>query len=86
MTPSGPACLSCAAQQEAKACKTACLTTEITDGFTVLRAPNGQGNTHRLYESFTLALAHKYGNLTVSPLAVRAHRTYMHTSLLSESL
>ena len=39
-----------------KTAKTASVTTEICHGFVLLCTPEGEGETHRLYVSMTLAL------------------------------
>ena len=48
-----------------KTAKSASVTTEICHGFVLLCTPEGEGDTHRLYVSMTLALQRLLHNLKV---------------------
>lgn len=56
-----------------KTAKTASVTTEICHGFVLLCTPEGEGETHRLYVSMTLALQRLLHDLKVGLQGCAGH-------------
>lgn len=56
-----------------KTAKTASVTTEICHGFVLLCTPEGEGDTHRLYVSMTLALQRLLHDLKVGLQGCAGH-------------